>query len=184
MKNVIAERQSKNTAYIMFGGIPSLLHIHNINVKDRPELHLHKPDRICNNTLMLQKKMVTHENDIEYQNNIRGGKKKESWYVSPHSGSGCIHEMMVSGCVGVSGLFVKHYNAVKLAFNQSSPPSRGAGLLQPSTDRRTAVQIQMHWAVPLQLAGHTTLDPLKKRSQDCATGFFFFSLTCNINPNS
>lgn len=24
--------------------------------------------------------MVTHENDIEYQNNIRGGKKKESWY--------------------------------------------------------------------------------------------------------
>lgn len=30
---------------------------------------------------MLQKKMVTHENHIEYQNNIIGGKKKkESWY--------------------------------------------------------------------------------------------------------
>lgn len=113
--------------------------------------------------------MVTHENHIEYQNNIIGGKKKkESWYdkkkkkVSPHSEFGCIHEMMVSGCVGVSGLFVKHYDAVKLAFNQSSPPSRGAGLLQPSTDRRTAVQIQMHWAVPPQLAGHAARDPLKK----------------------
>lgn len=111
-------------------------------------------------------------------------KKKKK--VSPHSEFGCIHEMMVSGCVGVSGLFVKHYDAVKLAFNQSSPPSRGAGLLQPSTDRRTAVQIQMHWAVPPQLAGHAARDPLKKWSQDCATWFFFsfFSLTCNINPNS
>lgn len=47
----MAETQSKNTTYIMFGWIPSLLHIHNINVKDRPELHLHKPNRICNNTL-------------------------------------------------------------------------------------------------------------------------------------
>lgn len=26
--------------YIMFGGIPSLLHVHDIDVKHRPELHL------------------------------------------------------------------------------------------------------------------------------------------------
>lgn len=30
----------------MFGGIPSLLHIHNVDVKDRPELHLPWTDGI------------------------------------------------------------------------------------------------------------------------------------------
>ncbi len=44
--------------------------------------------------------------------------------------------MMVSGGVGAPELLVKHDNAVKLAFNQTSPPSRGAGLWQRSTDGR------------------------------------------------
>lgn len=172
----------------MFGWIPSLLHIHNINVKDRPELHLHKPNRICNNTLN-----ATNEDGhpwkryrVSKQHKRRQKEGKLVWLkkkVSPHSGFGCIHEMMVSGCVGVSELFVKHYNTVKLSFSQPSPPLRGAGLLQPSTDRRTAVQIQMHWAVPLQLAGHTARDPLKKWSQDCATWFFISShVTLNRTP--
>lgn len=72
-----------------------------------------------------------------------------------------MHEMMVSGGLGASELLVKHDNAVKLAFNQSSPPLRGAGLPQESTDRR-AVQINMYGAVPFQLAGHAARVPLKK----------------------
>lgn len=44
---MISERQNKDTTYIVFGGIPSLLHIHNIHVKDRAELHLDRPVRIC-----------------------------------------------------------------------------------------------------------------------------------------
>lgn len=44
---MITETTDEETTYIVFGGIPPLLHVHNINVKDSGELHLHKPSRIC-----------------------------------------------------------------------------------------------------------------------------------------
>lgn len=39
--------QYEETTYIVFGGIPSLLHIHDINVKHRTELHLDRPNMTC-----------------------------------------------------------------------------------------------------------------------------------------
>lgn len=47
----------------------------------------------------------------------------------PLSGFGCIHEITVSDGLGASGLLVKHDNAIKLASNQTSPPSGGAAPL-------------------------------------------------------
>lgn len=53
----------------MFGGIPSLLHIHDIDVKDRPELHLHEADQSAPTLGALQKELLIHENNR--QNSIR-----------------------------------------------------------------------------------------------------------------
>lgn len=48
----------------MFGRIPPLLHIHDVNVMDHPELHLHEPNlhQYYKNELQ---KVVTHENGVE-----------------------------------------------------------------------------------------------------------------------
>ncbi len=47
LNNMMAGTQDEETTYIVFGGVPPLLHVHNINIKDCSELHLHKPRRIC-----------------------------------------------------------------------------------------------------------------------------------------
>lgn len=37
------QQQKEETTYIVFGGVPSLLHVHNVNVQDGAELHLDRP---------------------------------------------------------------------------------------------------------------------------------------------
>lgn len=58
---------SVESTHIVFGGIPSLLHIHHIHVQDRPELHLHKADQSAATLGTLQKELLIHENRIRSQ---------------------------------------------------------------------------------------------------------------------
>lgn len=109
----------------MFGWVPSLLHIHNIYVKDRPELHLPRTDRILQ----------------QYPKSYRGSwspmktslRKRHAVRIRAHPSGDVVY-----GCAGASGFFVKHCNAIKLAINQTSPPSRGAGLLKQGTNSAAA----------------------------------------------
>lgn len=59
----------EESTHIVFGGIPSLLHIHDVDVKDRPELHLHEADQSAATLGALQKELLIHENNR--QNSIR-----------------------------------------------------------------------------------------------------------------
>lgn len=105
----------KNTTYVMFGGVPSLLHIHNVDVKDRPQLHLHKANTICTRILeMLWMEPIAHENYRDDHKTRGALLREEAKKVSAHSGIGRIHGLMVSGCVGASELFEKCGKAVKL----------------------------------------------------------------------
>lgn len=62
---------------------------------------------------------------------VKRGKKKTK-QKEKLSGFRCIHERTLSGGLGASEPLVKHDNAIKLAFNQCSPPS-GEGLGRTAT---------------------------------------------------
>lgn len=116
-----ARRNGAKTTYIVFGGIPSLLHIHDIHVEDRPELHLHKADRSAPTLGSLQKELLIHANN-------RQDSSRSALLIGSSGRSQVAHNKSfiavgtrahprndgMSGCVGASGLFVKHNNAVKV----------------------------------------------------------------------
>lgn len=58
-----SQKWSKEATHVVFGGIPPLLHVHDIHVKDRPELHLHKADRSAPTLGTLQKQLLIHANN-------------------------------------------------------------------------------------------------------------------------
>lgn len=103
-----SQKWSKETTHIVFGGIPSLLHIHDIHVKDRPELHLHKADRSAPALGTLQKELLIHENNrqdsIRSQRGLRSEEVQKLFRTkaSSPSGLGCIHGM--TECQAASAL--------------------------------------------------------------------------------
>lgn len=120
-----ARRNGAKTTYIVFGGIPSLLHIHDIHVKDRPELHLHKADRSAPTLGTLQKELLIHANNRQDSSRsprgtalLRGSSERSrvghNKSFIPVGTRAHPRNDGVSGCVGASGLFVKHSNAVKV----------------------------------------------------------------------
>lgn len=106
-------RNGAKTTYIVFGGIPSLLHIHNIHVKDRPELHLHKADRSAPTLGTLQEELLIHANnrqDSSCWEEVQKEAKLLTTKASSQSGRGRIHGM--TECQAASALLGSLWNII------------------------------------------------------------------------
>lgn len=113
-----SQKWSKETTHVVFGGIPSLLHIHHVHVKERPELHLHKADRRAPTLGTLQKELLIHANNRQ---DSRGTCAERKFRKKPSCSQEKLHGRRkaggndgTSGCVGASALWVQQNNAAKV----------------------------------------------------------------------
>lgn len=93
-----AQKWSKEATHVMFGGIPSLLHIHDIHVKDRPELHLHKADWSAPTLGTLQKELLIHANNRQdSRRSPRGTCAERKFRKKPSSSQQKLHRRRNAG---------------------------------------------------------------------------------------
>lgn len=93
-----SQNWSKEATHVVFGGIPSLLHIHDIHVKDRPELHLHKADRSAPTLGTLQKELLIHTNNRQdSRRSPRGTCAERKFRKEPSSSQQKLHRRRDAG---------------------------------------------------------------------------------------